>query len=84
MQFLFIKGGKKSYWHLSILKELQQQAFGTLVNYSESHYCAQMEKTWKCGEPSQEWPALKWLQDATDNIQDVTKEPRATSKELWA
>lgn len=44
----------------------------------------EMEKTWKCGEPSQEWPALKWLQDATDNIQDVTKEPRATSKELWA
>lgn len=75
MQFLFIKGGKKSYWHLSILKELQKQAFGTPWRNGENL---------KMREPSQEWPALKWLQDATDNIQDVTKEPRATSKELWA
>ncbi len=45
-----------------------------------------MAKTWNSGEPSQEWPADQNYpkSDSDDLIQEVTKDPTTTSKELQA
>ncbi|KAI3376206.1 hypothetical protein L3Q82_016716, partial [Scortum barcoo] len=45
-----------------------------------------MEKTWNSGEPSQEWPADQNYPKRAQRrlIQEVTKDPTTTSKELQA
>ncbi len=44
-----------------------------------------MEKTWKRGEPSQEWPANQnYSKSAVTTHQGGHKEPRTSSKELQA
>ncbi|KAK3567829.1 hypothetical protein QTP86_027227, partial [Hemibagrus guttatus] len=58
--------------------------FGTAVNHSESHYL-QMAKTWNSGEPSQERPAdQNYPKRQRQLIQEVTKDPTTTFKELQA
>ncbi len=44
-----------------------------------------MAKTWNSGEPSQEWPAdQNYHKSTATTIQEVTKDPTTTSKELQA
>ncbi|KAK3569335.1 hypothetical protein QTP86_026814 [Hemibagrus guttatus] len=52
------------------------------MNHSESHYL-QMVKTWNSGEPSQDWLADEITPRAQRQlIQEVTKDPTTTSKEM--
>lgn len=55
---------KPSHWHLLISGKGYKTISNLLRNHSESPYL-QIEKTWKSGEPPQEWLALQLYSKST-------------------